>query len=408
MIVDARIPAPSSASGCAGRWRTTSCSRWCRRTTARPWWTPSTAGPSVPATACSCRPGRRTSSGQGVLVVEVQEPTDLSILLEWDGFAVDGDAEGHLGVGFPTAVTAVDTRVWSESDVEACARAAAPGRRRARPCPRRGTRTRTSAPTGSPRPGRRWPCRRLRRARGARGRRADRTAPPGSSTCGRGDASSSRTARRGLAADRQASRGRAVPAAGSRTRRRFGDGTRDQRGGAARPGRTADRRRGDRGRPAGGQPCPGRPHTRVGRRPRPVLPRAARRRGARGAGPRGRRAGGGRDETRRVGPMGRRRGLVDDRRDGGRLAVPATWTACACRLVGRAAGRYAFHAQGGTLGVPDFAYAGGRWPSGWCSRIRPENSAGCAGRKTQAYPPGLPARPRRGAVGGLVPDRHRP
>ena len=60
--------------------------------------------------------------GEGVLVVEVQEPTDLSILLEWEGFAVDGDAEGHLGVGFPTAVTAIDTRVWSESDVDACAR----------------------------------------------------------------------------------------------------------------------------------------------------------------------------------------------------------------------------------------------------------------------------------------------
>jgi mannose-6-phosphate isomerase len=61
--------------------------------------------------------------GEGVLVVEVQEPTDLSILLEWEGFAVDGDAEGHLGVGFPTAVTAIDTRVWSESDVDACVRA---------------------------------------------------------------------------------------------------------------------------------------------------------------------------------------------------------------------------------------------------------------------------------------------
>jgi mannose-6-phosphate isomerase len=60
--------------------------------------------------------------GEGVFVVEVQEPTDLSILLEWEGFAVDGDAEGHLGLGFPTAVTAVDTTVWSGSDVGACVR----------------------------------------------------------------------------------------------------------------------------------------------------------------------------------------------------------------------------------------------------------------------------------------------
>jgi mannose-6-phosphate isomerase len=64
--------------------------------------------------------------GEGVLVVEVQEPTDLSILLEWEGFAVDGDAEGHLGVGFPTAVTAIDTTVWSQADVDACVRALPP------------------------------------------------------------------------------------------------------------------------------------------------------------------------------------------------------------------------------------------------------------------------------------------
>jgi mannose-6-phosphate isomerase len=60
--------------------------------------------------------------GQGALVVEVQEPTDLSILLEWEGFAVDGDRDGHLGVGFETAVTAVDTRVWPDADVDACVR----------------------------------------------------------------------------------------------------------------------------------------------------------------------------------------------------------------------------------------------------------------------------------------------
>ena len=60
--------------------------------------------------------------GEGVFVVEVQEPTDLSILLEWEGFAVDGDVDGHLGVGFEAAVTAVDARVWSPQDVDACVR----------------------------------------------------------------------------------------------------------------------------------------------------------------------------------------------------------------------------------------------------------------------------------------------
>jgi mannose-6-phosphate isomerase class I len=46
--------------------------------------------------------------GEGVLLVEVQEPEDLSILLEWRDFAIDGSAHGHLGLGFAKALTAVD------------------------------------------------------------------------------------------------------------------------------------------------------------------------------------------------------------------------------------------------------------------------------------------------------------
>ena len=43
----------------------------------------------------------------GIFVLELQEPTDLSILLEWDGFAVDGDKDGHLNLGFDTALDAL-------------------------------------------------------------------------------------------------------------------------------------------------------------------------------------------------------------------------------------------------------------------------------------------------------------
>jgi mannose-6-phosphate isomerase len=57
--------------------------------------------------------------GAGVFVVEVQEPTDLSILLEWQGFALDGDREGHLGLGWDVVLDAVDLAVWSLSDVGA-------------------------------------------------------------------------------------------------------------------------------------------------------------------------------------------------------------------------------------------------------------------------------------------------
>lgn len=43
----------------------------------------------------------------GVFVLELQEPTDLSILLEWEGFAIDGARDGHLGLGFDIALGAL-------------------------------------------------------------------------------------------------------------------------------------------------------------------------------------------------------------------------------------------------------------------------------------------------------------
>lgn len=57
--------------------------------------------------------------GEGLLVVELQEPTDLSVLLEWDGFAVDGTAEGHLGLGFDRALECVDRSGWGRDALAA-------------------------------------------------------------------------------------------------------------------------------------------------------------------------------------------------------------------------------------------------------------------------------------------------
>lgn len=57
--------------------------------------------------------------GAGAFVVELQEPTDLSILAEWTGFAIDGARDGHLGLGFDTALTAVDRRAWTVGEIEA-------------------------------------------------------------------------------------------------------------------------------------------------------------------------------------------------------------------------------------------------------------------------------------------------
>lgn len=57
--------------------------------------------------------------GEGALIVELQEPTDLSILMEWRGFAIDGENEGHLGLGFDVALEAVDRRGRERAEVEA-------------------------------------------------------------------------------------------------------------------------------------------------------------------------------------------------------------------------------------------------------------------------------------------------
>jgi mannose-6-phosphate isomerase len=45
--------------------------------------------------------------GEGVLIVELQEPTDLSILLEWDGFGIADDDEATLGLGWDVALACV-------------------------------------------------------------------------------------------------------------------------------------------------------------------------------------------------------------------------------------------------------------------------------------------------------------
>ncbi|MEU5693669.1 mannose-6-phosphate isomerase [Actinosynnema sp. NPDC020468] len=47
--------------------------------------------------------------GEGVFIVELQQPTDFSITLEWRGFLADEGA-GHLGLGFATALECLDLR----------------------------------------------------------------------------------------------------------------------------------------------------------------------------------------------------------------------------------------------------------------------------------------------------------
>lgn len=46
--------------------------------------------------------------GAGVFVVELQQPTDFSLTIEWRDF-LDSPEKGHLGIGFDTALRALDT-----------------------------------------------------------------------------------------------------------------------------------------------------------------------------------------------------------------------------------------------------------------------------------------------------------
>lgn len=62
-------------------------------------------------------PGTLHAIGAATFLVEVQEPEDLSILLEWRDFAIDGRLEGHLGLGFDTALGAVDIRGRSADEI---------------------------------------------------------------------------------------------------------------------------------------------------------------------------------------------------------------------------------------------------------------------------------------------------
>ena len=63
-------------------------------------------------------PGTLHAIGEGTLLAEVQQPEDLSILLEWRDFDIDGAVAGHLGVGFPTALGAVDRQPLSTDDLD--------------------------------------------------------------------------------------------------------------------------------------------------------------------------------------------------------------------------------------------------------------------------------------------------
>ncbi|MGH3379509.1 MAG: class I mannose-6-phosphate isomerase [Actinoallomurus sp.] len=70
-----------------------------------------------PGDAVLCPAGVPHAIGRDILLVEIQEPTDFSVLLEWEGYDIDG-AAGHLGLGFDQALRCVDRASWNGGRIE--------------------------------------------------------------------------------------------------------------------------------------------------------------------------------------------------------------------------------------------------------------------------------------------------
>lgn len=81
----------------------------------------------VPGDVVYVPPGVLHAIGEGVLLVELQEPEDLSILLEWAGFDIDGARDGHLGLGYPVALQAVERRGRGAEEIARLVRPAGVG-----------------------------------------------------------------------------------------------------------------------------------------------------------------------------------------------------------------------------------------------------------------------------------------
>jgi mannose-6-phosphate isomerase len=75
--------------------------------------------PVAPGDRVYVPPGVLHAIGEGVLLAEVQEPEDLSILLEWRDFDLDGTVDGHLGLGFDKALQAVERTGRTPAEVDA-------------------------------------------------------------------------------------------------------------------------------------------------------------------------------------------------------------------------------------------------------------------------------------------------
>ena len=63
--------------------------------------------PVKPGDVFYVKAGLPHAIGEGVFLVELQEPTDFSIVAEWNGFPIDPE-DAHLGLGWNTAIDCFD------------------------------------------------------------------------------------------------------------------------------------------------------------------------------------------------------------------------------------------------------------------------------------------------------------
>jgi mannose-6-phosphate isomerase len=63
--------------------------------------------PVSPGDAIFVPAGTAHAIGEGILLIELQEPTDMSVTIEWEGFELSPD-DGHLGLGWDRALQALD------------------------------------------------------------------------------------------------------------------------------------------------------------------------------------------------------------------------------------------------------------------------------------------------------------
>jgi len=74
--------------------------------------------PVSPGDAIFVPAGTAHAIGAGILMVELQEPTDFSVLLEWEGFELSED-DGHLDLGWELALQGLNRDGWDEATARA-------------------------------------------------------------------------------------------------------------------------------------------------------------------------------------------------------------------------------------------------------------------------------------------------